>query len=70
VCGTGVSGQSSFGTVAYSSATGRQIWARRYQHFGRYFVSALAIAVSPATGTVYVTGTDASRDFVAVGYAG
>jgi PQQ-like domain len=66
----GVSGQSSLGTVAYSAKSGRQIWTRRYRKFGKDFVSALAVAVSPTSGSVFVTGTDSKRAYVTLAYSG
>jgi hypothetical protein len=70
---TGSLGYAQYATVAYS-ADGVQLWARRY--WGRGLeASARWLAVSPATGVVYVTGyigTDYKRnfDFVTIAYRG
>jgi DNA-binding beta-propeller fold protein YncE len=57
-----------YATIAYASATGRQLWASRYNGHGRSTDSPAAIAVRPRGGAVFITGTSA-YDFATVGYA-
>jgi hypothetical protein len=44
-------------TVAYSAATGAQLWARRYNGPGNGFSTAWSVAVSPGGTRVFVTGS-------------
>jgi outer membrane protein assembly factor BamB len=66
---TGITGESGapgagYDTVAYTAATGAQLWAKHYAtNAGAY-----AVAVSPDGSTVYVTGT-AFRAHRGYGYA-
>jgi outer membrane protein assembly factor BamB len=56
---TGQSGRGvryGYATVAYSAATGRKLWARRYTSTASGFGSAFAVAVSPGGRRVFVTG--------------
>src|SRR5512146_992464 len=52
----GVHSGSDYATVAYNAATGAQRWVRRYHGPGNGG-SANSVAVSPAGGMVFVTGT-------------
>lgn len=47
---------SKFATVAYDAASGAKIWLRRYLPTGWNDSTALALAVSPDSGRVFVTG--------------
>ena len=72
---TGESGNdSAYATVAYSTATGAQQWIKRYTGNGPSGSAAQALAVSPATGTVYVTGyssgSGTGNDYATVAYQG
>ena len=55
-----------YATVAYSAATGRQMWASRYGP-GKVFNDANSVAVSPEGTSVFVTGTSDS-DFATIAY--
>jgi WD40 repeat protein len=58
VTGSGYRGGTgtAFETVAYNAASGRQIWAQRYNHPLKGNDEAHSLVISPTTGTVYVTG--------------
>jgi hypothetical protein len=46
--------------VAYNAATGAQRWAKRYKVLGNSYV--YSVAVSPAGGRVFITGTTDTGD--------
>jgi DNA-binding beta-propeller fold protein YncE len=59
---------TSYATVAYSAATGAQLWAKRYGVPGDYASAPVKVAVSPNGKMVYVTG-DSDNSFTAGGGA-
>jgi predicted RNA-binding protein with TRAM domain len=65
-------GSFDYATVGYDAATGRQLWARRYNGPGHGYDSAASVAVSPGSGTVLVTGastgTRSELDYATVAY--
>ncbi|MGO8956673.1 MAG: PQQ-binding-like beta-propeller repeat protein [Streptosporangiaceae bacterium] len=69
------SGSPDYATVAYSAATGAQLWVRIYHGSGNEGFNAeaaAAVAVSPSGKTVYVTGqgtTSDSPDYATVAYS-
>ena len=66
-----ICGGEDYATVGYNAATGAQLWVKRYDGAGEGS-QALAMAVSPATGTVFVTGysLDPGSDYATVAYEG
>jgi DNA-binding beta-propeller fold protein YncE len=69
-----ICGGEDYATIAYDAATGAQQWAQRYHGSGPNASVAQAVAVSPATGTVYVTGYSSGNgtgyDFATIAYQG
>jgi WD40 repeat protein len=70
---TAASSGADYATVAYSAATGAQRWVQRYKGPGNLVGAATSVAVSPAGGTVYVTGgspgATSGEDYATVAYS-
>ena len=68
-----VDGDLELATVAYSAATGAQLWAKRYGSPGGGGAG-VSVAVSRTAGTVFVTGYSiwavAGFDYVTIAYKG
>ena len=64
---------NTYATVAYNTTTGVQLWAKQYHGTGAEN-AASSVAVSPTSGTVYVTGASQSftlgLDYATVAYSG
>ncbi len=63
VAATGV---FDYTTIGYNSASGTQQWIK---HPGGSELYPNSMAVSPATGTVFVTGANAA-DYITIAYSG
>jgi hypothetical protein len=65
-------GDAYYATVAYNATTGTQVWGKHYT--GSEGGGATWAAVSPTTGTVYVTGftsgSGTGNDYATVAYQG
>jgi hypothetical protein len=61
-----------YATVAYNATTGAQQWVKRYNGPGNAYDLASSVAVSPSSGTVYVTGqsagTSTGADYATIAY--
>ncbi len=63
----------AWATIAYSAATGEQLWVKRYQSPGSAgFDFAFSVAVSPSGRTVFVTGSSTGKtsheDYATIAY--
>jgi WD40 repeat protein len=73
---TGTGGRAgkanAYTTIAYSTATGAQLWLRRYSVSGNQEAIAHSVVVSPSGDTVYVTGDSlggkTSDDYATLAY--
>jgi WD40 repeat protein len=69
---TGVTGSPAYATVAYDTATGVQLWLKRYNGPGNGYDTAASVAVSPTGTRVFVTGTSdgaaSGGDYATVAY--
>ena len=70
----GTPGTSACATIAYNPTTGAQQWTRRYSLPGTGEDACFAAAVSPANGTVFVTGetvgTTPGAQYLTIAYSG
>jgi DNA-binding beta-propeller fold protein YncE len=70
----GASSGYDYATTAYGATNGARIWVKRYNGPGNANDTANSVAVSPATGTVFVTGlsvgSGSSADDATIAYHG
>ncbi len=68
----GSASEADYATVAYDASTGAQLWVRRYNGPANGNDRAYSVTVSPAAGTVFVTGTSAGAgsgsDYATIAY--
>jgi outer membrane protein assembly factor BamB len=67
----GTTSRKDYATVAYSAATGAQLWARRYNGPAGRDDAARAVAAGPGGKRVYVTGYSEGRpgaDYATIAY--
>jgi outer membrane protein assembly factor BamB len=64
---TGKGTEYDYATVAYSTATGAQLWVKRYGSPGILADEATSLAVNPARTKVFVTGSSGD-DYATVAY--
>jgi DNA-binding beta-propeller fold protein YncE len=70
--------EGGYATIAYNAVTGAQLWVKRYDGILNYAgqpPEALSVAVSPSTGTVFVTGCiipvgGLNYDYITIAYQG
>jgi len=58
---SGLTSGSDYATIAYSAASGKQLWVSRYNARSRAADSPVAMTVSPSRAAVYVTGISVFR---------
>jgi hypothetical protein len=70
---SGSPGSADYATVAYSAASGTQLWATPYDGPGNAQDSASALVVGPGGSRVFVTGSSqgstSGEDFATVAYS-